>query len=353
MAAPSKALSRYDEFQAQTARITFTKVPNDVLEAMMHDELATYFERVMAWIWRYAWGNYSFYAINDDGSPRLQRDCVKELGIPKQAISKVVRYGIARGYLQEELKILYPLRSPVLTDCKKVAPVGDFSWATFIDLWKVANASDFLTWQVADATVKRIRKVAFVDYKRWRTEATNGGPSLYKKEEDYKEDEAGRQVEPAVVPESNGLPACPTLVSEGSENGNATPHVPTLEEIRSLPVVQQLEAEAHDTVGPKLGALTIANLRDTPLESFNERILKKRQRGPEPLGLLPNLAADAAAADDAGKLRAQKATQAGRQYMEEQDARTIADSLRKWDKLSETMRRELREWRPDVSWPPG
>jgi hypothetical protein len=179
---------RYEQFQAQTAGISFVKIPKDVLETTMHDELATHFQRVMAYIMRYSWGNYSSYAIHEDGTPRLQRDCAKELGIKKQAVSKAVRYGITRGYLQDELKILYPLLTPQLGNCKKVALSGDFSWATFMEQWKVANSTDFLTLQVARSTVKRIQKVALSDYKKWRTPATNGGASLYKIKEDLKTD---------------------------------------------------------------------------------------------------------------------------------------------------------------------
>ena len=183
----SPQTSRYEEFQAQTARTPFVKIPKDVLEATMRDQLATIWQRVLAWIMLYSWGNYSFYAIKDDGTPRLQRDCAAELGISKFAVSKAVRYGITRGYLQKEIKILYPLTNPQLgANCKKVAYSGNL-WQLFIEEWKVANSCNFQEMEVARSTIKRIRKVVLSDYKKWLASATNGGPSLYKIQEDLRE----------------------------------------------------------------------------------------------------------------------------------------------------------------------
>ena len=166
------------EYESATRGLIFTKDFQTRQEALMHDPLATVGERVMAWILRRSWGEYVLYAIRDDGEPAFQRDCAKDLGIDKKAVSHAVAYYQRRGYLENQPKKLYPVISPVLGGPpKKVVRSSDF--LQFINDWKVAHSSDFHELEVARSTVERIRKVILSEYKKSRTAGTNGGPSLY------------------------------------------------------------------------------------------------------------------------------------------------------------------------------
>lgn len=174
------------EYNLATENQYFTKDFNTALEAVMKDKLATAGERVLAYIKRYSWGEYSLYAIGDDGHPRFQVDCAKELGLNKKTVSRAVAYLQARGYIANEPKRLYPVLTPVLGG---PTPNGKKSRAyeTFLQNWKVSHSIDFERLEVARSTIKEIKKVLLSDYQKWRksqTPAENGALTLLRSAEE-------------------------------------------------------------------------------------------------------------------------------------------------------------------------
>jgi hypothetical protein len=175
------------EYEAKTKSLIFTKDFQSRQEAVMRDTLATVAERVMACILRRSWGEYSLYAIKDDGAPFLQRDICLTLGHPgpngkwlpmdKSTVSHVVAYYQDRGYLDNRSKLLYPVVSPVLaTPTQKYQKLREYP--TFYEHWKVAYSAYFEREQVARSTLKEIRIVRNSHYKKWRKEARNANATL-------------------------------------------------------------------------------------------------------------------------------------------------------------------------------
>src|ERR1017187_9772381 len=128
------------EYEAATDKLLFTKDFNDEFEARMHDKLATVTERVRAWVLRYSWGSWALFAIEQDGYPRHQVDCVNELGIGKNRVSKAVSYLQRRGYMADHPKELRPICSPKLT----VPAPRTSAFAQLVELYKVAPSTEWL-----------------------------------------------------------------------------------------------------------------------------------------------------------------------------------------------------------------
>lgn len=165
------------EYEGKTEGLSFTKDFNGAVEAIMNDQMATAGQRFLAWLKRYAWGEYSLYAIGEDGLPKFQVDAVRELGLSKSRVSHVVAYYEARGQVRTQDKMLYPVISPELGPRpEKVADSRNFS--KFLEDWKVANSSNFQELEVARSTVKRIQKVILSDYKKFRQSATKADLTL-------------------------------------------------------------------------------------------------------------------------------------------------------------------------------
>jgi hypothetical protein len=279
----------------------------------MHDRLATIGERYMAWIKRNSWGRDSFYAIKEDRTPAWQRDAVKELGISKQRISAATQYFVKRGYLREELKILYLVISPQLgPDPKKVRGTPDF-FINFIPEWKVTHTPDFLEWEtaremrkVANTTVKRIERLMMADFKKWAAARTSAEKSAAPADSEQRlksvgtylptsgvcryvgteptpglSDRPTNQPTPAPIPEP--LPEPPALPKEESNSVE--------KEILMLPTVRQLQKKFQSLPSPELLRKIVQKLQGAPLERFNARI-EQRFQTVKTFGFLQNLALD-------------------------------------------------------------
>lgn len=161
--------------------IQFTREPNAVLEALMHDPMATHGERFMGWLKRHAWGNYRLHAVGLDREDVTQADCAAELRIDPGRLSHVVAYYEKRGYLKREGKRLIPVIAPKLGPRPAQPgnpPTPEFS--RFLETWKESHATEYAEMEAAAQlsktardTVKRIRKVAFDDFKKLRCPTTN------------------------------------------------------------------------------------------------------------------------------------------------------------------------------------
>jgi len=176
MAQTAPAPAGRDAFDAATAGLRFTKDFNGSLECVMHDGQATAAQRVLAWIKRKAWGNYSLHCIDQEsGKPAYAADCCRELALDKTRVSHTLKYYESRGYIRTQGKLIFPLIEPEPAD-EKVAERRNFS--EFLDYWKVAEPRNFLDLEVARREVKRLQKVAFCAYKKWRDAPPTESASL-------------------------------------------------------------------------------------------------------------------------------------------------------------------------------
>lgn len=180
-------------YEHATQDLRFTKEFWSHQEAIMRDRMETHGARFMAWLKRRAWGEFSLFAIRDDGWPATQQDAADELGIDKRIISNVARYYEARGFVHRAGRLLYPMISPsVGPPPEKVTRSSDFS--SFLETWKVAHSTDFQALEVARSEVERIRKVMLSGYREWKKDrkaATNGPVSLLEIAGEVPEDRAG------------------------------------------------------------------------------------------------------------------------------------------------------------------
>ena len=160
-------MSAYDEYLAATKGkgLTFTKDFTVAILAVMNDELAPPAQRVLAWAKFRAWGKQRLYCVRDDGQPAFQKDCAQELNLHKSTVSKTYAYLEMRGYVQLEGKLLYPALSPELIQPPDRKVSDSETFASYLEVWKVANSATFDEWQVADATAKRCKLVALRDYR--------------------------------------------------------------------------------------------------------------------------------------------------------------------------------------------
>lgn len=179
------------EYEHVTEGLRFSKEFWTHQEAIMRDPMESYGTRFMAWLKRRSWGEFSLYAIREDGWEATQQHAADELGIHKQRISAVVSYYEARGYLYREGKRLYPVIAPTPPpiDQKVLAD------RTFLEYWKVQHVSDFLALKVALAEVARLYKVRRRARQEWEaktgTSGTNAPASLLETAGRVPEDPAG------------------------------------------------------------------------------------------------------------------------------------------------------------------
>jgi hypothetical protein len=184
------------EFKEETVDLFFTKDFHSAQEAIMRDRTLTPFDRVMAWLKRYSWGEQSLWAIGKDGHPRIQADCAAELGLTKSVVSRTIAFMQARGYVENRPKMLWLVIAPVLGPNP---PLDEKSpeWTTFLEDWKVANSSNFAELEVARATVDKIRKIIRSDYKIWKKSqavGTNAPATLLETAVEQSEDPASPQI---------------------------------------------------------------------------------------------------------------------------------------------------------------
>ena len=224
------------EYEKVTKDILFAKDFLPALEAVMRDELAAAQQRVLAWIKRMAWGNYSLYAILDKetGETATQAHLVAQLRLDKGRVSHVVAYLEKRGYLRRDGKKLYPVISPQLgPDPGKVADPATFR--LFFAEWRVANSATFERLEaareakkVANSTIKEIQKVLDSDYQKWSESTTNGRASLYERKAEKTENNSSS---------SNGHP------QPAQEEPAAAPAAPVFDELQKHGTVTEETAQ--------------------------------------------------------------------------------------------------------------
>jgi hypothetical protein len=264
------SLSPREEFDRQTAFLGFTKDFHTALQAVMDDELGTCSQRVLAWLKRRSWGNYSLYCINDDGGPARAVDCCRELRLDKTRVSHCLKDYQRRGYLVIDARRMTPAICPERAKLEaKVADARNFS--SFVeDHWKVADARNFCALEVARAEVERLRKVALVAYRQWRALQTDPAPSLSESvESSEREDE--RTVS---APPDDSATAAPLSVRLTQNQLREDLRGWLTDRARRFRLLIPLDAEALDLIA--------ANIKDAgTLQRF---CLQVEKQSPRPAG---------------------------------------------------------------------
>lgn len=213
------------------------------------------------------------------------------------------------------------------------------------DKWGDSRGSYLEAAKAAVAQVEEAEKAAVALLKGFGAQER-----IYKEERNGNElerNKAGRQASTVVEVEPS-LPACPPPVE--NQNGNATPGITTAEQILELPEVQRLQVETGDTLTPKLAGAIAANLRDAPLEGFDNVIAMRRKKGPIRAGLLPNLATSYADSNDIGKRNVQAKSDVASRQMDEQTKKICRDL---WQGYNESERKQALKEHPEMPWPGG
>ena len=181
-AAQAQAVQRRAEasaaYEERTRPLKFIKEFQDHNLAIMSDIFEPVASRVLAWVRRYAWGEWALFAIGVDGMPKYQVDCCRELGLKPRAVSKAVSYLQWRGYIEDQPKLLTPVVSPQMGGPAPDTEAKSPEWSAFCELWNVAHSADFEKLEVARATVDQIRKVRRADYKKWREQERKAAATL-------------------------------------------------------------------------------------------------------------------------------------------------------------------------------
>ena len=298
---------RYDgDFKQQTAQLSYTPDFNDALEAVIHDRLATAGERILAWIKRNSWGRDSWHAITEEGRAARQSDCAAALGIDKRRVSKVINYLIHRGYLLDEIKLLYPVVSPKVAPLQqKVAGAGDF-FTIFVEEWKVAHSTDFQELEVSRSNVARLRRVMLSDYKKWKASRTSTEKSPEVPDSERRLKSVGTYLPTRDISRYVGTESPADFSDQPTDQpaiNPPEPESPQIEEpsnqepsgiereILALPTVRQLQKRLHSMPSPELLRKIAQNLQGAPLEGFNARI-EQRFSSVKTFGFLQHLASD-------------------------------------------------------------
>jgi hypothetical protein len=306
------------DFAAATEDLRFTKQFWETQAAIMDDVLATAFDRVSAWIYRFSWGEFALFCMGADGTPMYQVHCAKHLKLSKQTVSKTVVYLQARGYLQPHAKRLIPAIKPVLSVPKKGEKSREYE--DFVEGWKVANSADFERLEVARSTVREIRKVIRSEYKKSQQQKTKASASLLETNRLQSEDQERAALSP--LEQSNlRRSATPAKTDfDGGQQAKALLHARAFlfSEIARMQEVYKTTPFAAQRIDPQnLGDQATVNRMIEELGSTDEEDLvgfviliaahfkgftgtgaKKKERspdkstGPQTLGLLVHWAAD-------------------------------------------------------------
>ena len=156
-------------------KLVFTAIFNTSMEAFIACPEVPLVWRVLAWIWRYAWGNDSDYCVDKiGGSPLGQQACADHFQVDKRRVHDCV--ALLRGLnfiLPANGHKLYPVddpskhpqKDPNTTDVESPDPSGLFKQAC--DEWKVRALADFQELESAEATVNRLKIVRLVWCRKW------------------------------------------------------------------------------------------------------------------------------------------------------------------------------------------
>lgn len=133
--------------------------------------------RILAWIWRYSWGNNSDHCVDKIGGTAIgQQACAGAFQVDKRRINQCV--GELRVLNFVHVKTghrLKPVDDPGNVLAESPAPNGVLQglFGAFCEEWQAEYQADFHELASAEATVARIKKVRLALFKQWKREKTS------------------------------------------------------------------------------------------------------------------------------------------------------------------------------------
>jgi hypothetical protein len=264
----------------------FSKDFHSSQEAIMRDETLDCEVRVLAWLKRYSWGNYSLHAVLDDrfGRPALQVDCARQLNLDPSRLSHVIARLEKRGYIQRDGRLLLPVIAPAIPGPEKIGPSRNFG--EFLEWWKVAESETFHALEVARAEVEKLGKLKLSAYKKWRASQTNAVPSLYERQRVNTEDDS--------APQELGLEGNESSSSVSSELPTTPPvspekRLPSIDGAAHVLAVMNEYVDADLEAARQMIAMCRKNAPGASLIEICQKIHMKgplARRGKNPVGLL-------------------------------------------------------------------
>jgi hypothetical protein len=144
----------------------FTMDFNSELEGAMGDCSASPRERVLAWIKRYAWGNFSEHAVERiGGKPLRQKDCARQLGLGRPEVSRAVAALVRGGLVKVEQDNLYPVRSPQSLKFKDSQDCDAGRWTQFFEEFTKSDPKTAEQYRALEKEFNQVKKVVMGRYR--------------------------------------------------------------------------------------------------------------------------------------------------------------------------------------------
>ena len=166
-------------------KLVFTAIFNAAMESFIACPEVPLVWRVLAWIWRYSWGNDSDYCVDGIGGNSLgQQGCANHFGLDKRRVHDCVTLLRDLNFvLPPDGHKLYPVDDPsnpskdTHPEVGVKSPLGSglltSSFIQYCEEWKVRYIADFQELESAEATVNRIKIDRLGGYKPWLRERSN------------------------------------------------------------------------------------------------------------------------------------------------------------------------------------
>jgi hypothetical protein len=318
-------------------KLKFTAVFNAAMDAFIGASEIPLEWRVLAWIWRYSWGNDSDWCVDKIGGEAIgQQACADFFGVDKQRVNDAVMVLRTLNFVAPKTgHKLVPVddpsqyESPVpngLSDDESPAPSGLFE--SFCQQWKSAHQADFRELQSAEETVSRIKKIRLGEYREWRRARTSAGASSY------------------ITPKQQQTVESRSVGSLEEDRPTDPPRSP--DELLKLPAMVMLRKKLKDTPRPKLRAEILELLQGAPLIDLEARILL-RWKDIKSIGMVRDLAQDVGTNFAEFEALRKSDERAYQERSEQLYAENVERVRKEWDSYTEEEREWYRKNLPEVA----
>ena len=214
---------RVADFNAGHSGQRFTKHFNTAIDAVIRDKSGYSDCRVLAWYIRRSWGNFSDCAVDDEtGQIALtQRDCTRDLGLSKSAVSRSVQRLESKFRLQMRGREGYPVVDPIAAAQAANVPKADYvgdnerSFGEYFSNWLRENPAEAEAFTEAQQTVYRIRSNVLAQYKTSEKLQTGGKKSSSDLSQTFEKSGESDPIRPQPeIPDVRNY----TLQTDGTEN---------------------------------------------------------------------------------------------------------------------------------------
>lgn len=183
----------FSQFHESHRKGAFTPTYNTFLDSLIADQKQDLLLRVIAWILRTSWGNWMDSCVNSEGVAVGQTDCARDLGLftrkgepDRFKVNPVFKLIEKRNCIRFEgqsiVLIDNPLNVNFATSSPEVDPLSNFSGPLgFMEwmgnVWKEREPARFKEYQEVEERYKALRTQALSDYKTYKEEMLERGPT--------------------------------------------------------------------------------------------------------------------------------------------------------------------------------